>query len=315
MTEEETPDKHYTKVSSIDNLYLVDLNDFKDTKVLVTEKLDGTNARVGYDNGKLWCGGHNHILEIGEAHKYDGFGWGHYVKDTGLDTRLAEYAKAHALPDIALYGEFCGPKIQANPYKLEALNFYCFDIRSENRWLPWGEVVKICSALQVDLVPVELENEVLDTEWLEKIFRSPSTLNPSLQQREGVVVKAFDETERFQTGKRKIFKYRTKEEIKKKKRPKKVPSEAEKMFSHIKSLIDSYLNEERVAKALSHLREENAEVSFRSVIGALEKDIVKEALPEDKALFEEHSKEYQKALSKLFGSNAAFREMVNSFEG
>lgn len=299
----------YTKVSEIPNIEHIDLAEFESVEVLITEKLDGTSTRVGFQNGQAWCGGHRHILTIGDKHQYDGFDWGFYVQERKLDTISAEVAKQCGA-DFAMYGEFCGPKIQANPYKLEALDFFVFDMRTTGYWLGWDEVCEICKKYDISTVPVEYRGKELKRSKLEELFKAPSKLNPEMPQREGIVVKAIDERKRYKDGKRMIFKYRAVSERKPKKQ--KVLSQKEKSFRALVSVVDEYLTEGRVAKAISHLQEENGIIDFAPVIAELEQDILKEADPEHKTLFEEDLKLFAKAVSKIFGSNGDFRKMVLS---
>ena len=298
---------NYTKVSEIQNVTEQLIAEISEVKVIVTEKLDGTSTRVGYQDGQQWCGGHNHILTIGEKHQYDGFGWGLFVAETKLADKIEKIA-ARYNGNLALYGEFCGPKIQANPYKLTEYTFYVFDIRSEHRWLNWDQMSEITQELGLSTPPVEIYKKQVTKEQLDQLFGTPSTLNPQMKLREGVVIKSFDESLRFSDGRRMILKYRVKSERKFKKR--KPVSAATKKFQVLKSAVDEYLNEERVQKAISHLQEANSAINFRSVLDELEKDILKEADPKDKELFEADSKEYSKAISKLFGSNSVFRSFI-----
>ena len=130
-----------TKVSEMRSIAQIDLAEFDAVDVLVTEKLDGTSVRVGFTSGQAWCGGHNHILTVGEKHRYDGFGWGIYVSETGLIDKVTKHAEQRGA-DFAIYGEFCGPKIQKNLYRLDETELFVFDMRSQGKTLPWEQVVE-----------------------------------------------------------------------------------------------------------------------------------------------------------------------------
>jgi hypothetical protein len=299
--------QNYTKVSEIQNVTNDLLREIAEIDVIVTEKLDGTSARVGFQDRERWCGGHNHILTIGEKHQYDGFGWGIFVAEHRLAERIEELSVDFE-NDLALYGEFCGPKIQANPYKLPDYQFFVFDARSQGRWLSWDAMLLITKTLGLPTPPVEIFRDRVTKEQLEELYNAPSTLNPELQHREGIVVKAYDEEARFSDGRRMILKWRTYPE--RKPRKKKTPSPAAKHFQKVKNAVDEYMTEERVKKAASHLREENTEITFRSLLDELAKDILKEADSDHRELFDENAKDYMKAISKLFGSNSLFRSYV-----
>ena len=96
-----------------------------DIEWLWTEKLDGTNAGIQF--GDIF----GDPLLLGRTSKT--------IMSAPMIETLETFASNHdSLHDreITVYGELIGPKIQGNPYDLDAVKFVPFDIRNKhgNYW-------------------------------------------------------------------------------------------------------------------------------------------------------------------------------------
>jgi len=120
-----------------------------------TEKVDGTNIRVVFENGVISFGGRTDAADI------PGF------LLSRLESRFLPMAVAFAeLFDsgpVVLYGEGYGARIQ----KVGALyrpdvDFVLFDVRIGGLWLHRADVEDIAAKLGIDVVPVIGEGTLLD---------------------------------------------------------------------------------------------------------------------------------------------------------
>ena len=96
-------------------------NDNKDTKYEVTMKLDGTSFTGFQNNGEDGVCGRNWQLQMDEWNANNAL-VRMYV-DSKMQFALQAYGK-----NIAVQGEFMGPKIQANREGLTAYTLYVFDV-------------------------------------------------------------------------------------------------------------------------------------------------------------------------------------------
>lgn len=100
----------------------------KGLPVVITEKIDGTNACVIVENGEVvGCQSRNNLLahnNTGELTIYqDNMGFAQWV--------LRNKESLKDLGDGHHYGEWAGPGIQNNPHKLGAKRFFLFNT---GRW-------------------------------------------------------------------------------------------------------------------------------------------------------------------------------------
>lgn len=110
-----------------------------------TEKVDGTNIRLGYDDeGNFRIGGRTERAQI-PTFLLDA------LQDLDLGTRLHE---AVDTKNVCLYGEGYGAKIQKGGGNYRPDNgFVLFDVRIGNFWLLREDVEDIASQLGLDIVP------------------------------------------------------------------------------------------------------------------------------------------------------------------
>lgn len=126
----------------------------KDNAWIFTEKIDGTNIRIGWDGSRVFIGGRTDRAQIPAL----------------LLKRLQEILPAEELaktfPDIPdsfytsvfLYGEGFGAGIQkgGGKYLPDSVDFILFDVLVGKWWLNREGVESIAKALNVRVVPVRL---------------------------------------------------------------------------------------------------------------------------------------------------------------
>lgn len=116
----------------------------KNNKWVFTEKVDGTNVRVIYNNGALTFAGKtdNAQLHPGLLKKLQD------IFDEAKFRKLFDH-------DISLYGEGYGAKIQkgGGNYSSEQ-QFVLFDVKIDGIWLERHNVADIAYKLGIDIVPI-----------------------------------------------------------------------------------------------------------------------------------------------------------------
>lgn len=111
----------------------------------VTEKVDGTNIRVGLENGKRVVNGRTDNAQI-PATLY-----------AVLETLLPEEKIKAALPEcenLVLFGEGYGPKIQSGGNYSTEQSFCLFDVWVNGIWLEQENVQDVAGKLGVKFAPV-----------------------------------------------------------------------------------------------------------------------------------------------------------------
>ena len=111
-----------------------------------TEKVDGTNIRVMYQNGKITFGGKTDAAQMPAKLVQR-------LNDVFLP--LADLFGTIFTGDVCLYGEGYGAKIQkgGGNYRLDQ-DFVLFDVRAGEWWLQRCDVEDVASRLGIDVVPI-----------------------------------------------------------------------------------------------------------------------------------------------------------------
>ncbi len=170
-------------------------------KVNATEKLDGSSMTFIRFNGKSLVCSRNLILFEGSL-STDKINNKEpmlvYAKKYHVEQMLAEIEK-----NLALQGEFIGPKINGNCHSLEEYKFYIFRIKDidNNRWLGLDEMKDLINKLPgLEMVPIveTFENFNLS---LEDIQERANNLNSQINGKgeekpaEGLVICTAEHTE------------------------------------------------------------------------------------------------------------------------
>jgi tRNA-binding EMAP/Myf-like protein len=308
VVDAEVPAGSFKKVTEILNAFELDLEAFVGRDVVVMEKMDGSSHRVGYRQGLTWCGGHNRMHAVGATATDDGFGFGMFVKGTGIAMRVTEYCEQNGIIDLAVYGEFCGPKIQENFYQLDALAFYVFDIAIGEVWQDWDRVVAIAQELKLSVVPVDHLGP-FDLDKINAVVDQRSQFGEDTP-REGVVVK-FRQEGVFADGSRAIFKHKPeKRQERKSHRGALVLSAEELAFQSLRDAIADYVTGERAEHVVGHLQEAGTTIDFPTVVREMQLDILKEADPLHRTQFAAEAKDFRKIVGKLVGKSGECKRAI-----
>lgn len=149
----------------------------------VDEKIDGTNIRIFYQDGKVRFGGRTKDAQI-PCHLFD------YLQATFGDWNLSRVFPAREnepYPYVIIFGEGYGPRIQAGGgnYRHD-VGFIVFDVVVGHWWLKRESVMEVAHSLGVCMVPqfgIMTEDEVV--EFVKSKPLSKCSVNP--QMMEGVV--------------------------------------------------------------------------------------------------------------------------------
>jgi|19_taG_2_1085344.scaffolds.fasta_scaffold00092_44 RNA ligase (TIGR02306 family) len=187
-----------------------------DQKVAISEKVEGMNFSAGYcaQTGKTFVNQRNYSIEEieGKEHMF----W-RLVRESGLLDYIEKFALSNI--NIIIYGEFVGPGVQGNIYKLDKHRVYLFDVKINDNWqCPIGftrEVSKMAESAKVgttlEIVPL-LAIDVTLREWLDgKTIQEASDGRSMIHdtKREGIVIKPMLEQRNDELGGRLILKQRS----------------------------------------------------------------------------------------------------------
>lgn len=153
-----------------------------DELVIVTEKLHGTNSRIGIVDGQ-WMAGSHHVRR-GEG---DVLYWSPRKHAENL---VAALAKVHR--QVVLYGEILGSDVQSLDYGYKRHEgYYAFDLMVDGRYVDYPTFWDTCIEYEVPIVPQLYEGR-FNFDVIRTLSKGPTTLAAD-HLREGVVVKPFIE--------------------------------------------------------------------------------------------------------------------------
>ena len=173
-------------------------------EVVVTEKIHGTNCRIGIVEGE-WMAGSMGVRrkppETDEARK----GSTYWFPTTlpGVQTLLEELSKTHR--QAVLFGEVFGSSIQDLHYGQKgSLGFRAFDLFLDGKYADAGDFFTLCAAHGVETAPL-LYRGPYALETTRELSAGNTTLDGA-HIREGVVVRPVNERTNPKVG-RVILKY------------------------------------------------------------------------------------------------------------
>ncbi len=175
-------DSRFPEFTHVENLRnFPDLFD-DDEIVIVTEKLHGTNSRVGIIDGQRMAGSHR--IRRGEG---DALYWSPWSQP-GVEEMLTALAKHHK--QVVLYGEILGTDVQSLDYGYTGHEGYAaFDLIIDGRYTDYDAFFGICTEYSVPIVPL-LHQGHFDLSKVRELAKGPTTLNLNASHiREGVVVR------------------------------------------------------------------------------------------------------------------------------
>ena len=183
----------FDKYTDIDNIKNYNTVFTTDDRVIITEKIHGTNFRAGnlpvYSRTIIgwikkyllrkdyeFCyGSHNVQKKPFSRNK----GW--YGDD--VYGRIAKkYDLANVLPkDYILYGEIYGHKIQELTYGMDDIDLVVFDIKKNGKYLDFDEVVMFCRENKIPNVPI-----IYVGEFNQDILNQSTNCTSRLAQEKGI---------------------------------------------------------------------------------------------------------------------------------
>jgi hypothetical protein len=117
-----------------------------------TEKVDGTNVRLHYDGDSITAGGRTKDAQMPGHLIYALAQYNNPERWASVFT--ADGKPEEGQPDVTVYGEGYGPKIQNGGRYRSDVGFIVFDIRVGKWWLKREDVIEIAAKLGMDVVPV-----------------------------------------------------------------------------------------------------------------------------------------------------------------
>jgi RNA ligase (TIGR02306 family) len=164
------------------------------TSVRITEKIHGTNSRVGYvrDDGlEFMCGTHYRRVKPEDTHGRASLYW---TPLTGDMKKMLEDVRLYGMGDVIVFGEIYGNRISAMDYATPCGKGYrVFDISTNGDYLDWELVKAVCERFQIKTVPLLYEGP-FSPELVDKFISGPTTLadpekiRGKFKGREGVVI-------------------------------------------------------------------------------------------------------------------------------
>jgi RNA ligase (TIGR02306 family) len=156
-------------------------------EVVVSEKIHGTNARLGWVEGALLAGSHGLQRKRPEP---EALATNTYWFPATLEPvrSLLDELRQQGHPVAILYGEIYGSRVQSLHYgRRDGLGFAAFDLLVDEHYLNYDDFVALCDRHGVATVPI-LERGPFSLERIAELSRGQTTL-PDQHIREGVVVR------------------------------------------------------------------------------------------------------------------------------
>lgn len=210
------PNPNFARYTDIENIKNFP-NVFEDgERVVITEKIHGTNARYGmverhitglwsrlktllFGKWEFVVGSHN-VQLTAFTPKHAKF----YAED--VYTKIAKRYRLNELipPGYTLYGEIYGKGVQDLTYGLDDIDVAFFDLKKGERYLSLLELGEFCADRRLPLAPI-LYRGPWSPDLLGRLTDGASRLSQVEQIREGCVVRPEIEANHFRVG-RKILK-------------------------------------------------------------------------------------------------------------
>lgn len=165
--------------------------------VIISEKLEGQNYGVTSLEGEIVVNQRKHAIEPIEGKEHD---LHRITKELQLDKAVEDIRQRLGATQVTLRGEYLGPGVQKNLYKLQKNTVRLFDILVDGRYLSAWEVEERCERCEtIDKlwVPIIAADKTL-REWLAgrtivEASHGDSLFGPTI--REGIVIKPMVEQE------------------------------------------------------------------------------------------------------------------------
>jgi RNA ligase (TIGR02306 family) len=182
----ETPHPLFQKYTDIENLRNFPATLAEGEEVVVSEKIHGTNARIGYVEGTLVAGSHALQRKRPEPEEMATNTYWFPATLPSVMGLLDELREDHR--QVILYGEIYGARIQKLHYGLPgSLGFAAFDLYVDDKYVDHDEFKALCERHEVPMVPL-LERGPYSLDMIKRLSTGKTTLRDQ-HIREGVVIK------------------------------------------------------------------------------------------------------------------------------
>lgn len=168
------------------------------------EKIDGTNCNILYDG--------NNVSYLGHTDKTS---WNPEVENwinenfVNNDTFVQMCEQHFGEKTVYFHGELIGPKIQSNLYNLDDYKFIVFDIRINNTYLNYLDVVNIAITFGLDFAKCITSGNLNNcTEYIRR--RNHRSMVYDKREIEGIVIRPPQELLK-RNGERIIYKIKVKD--------------------------------------------------------------------------------------------------------
>ena len=178
----DTPHALFEKYTDIENLRNFPAEIEEGEPVVVTEKIHGTNGRVGWIQGELMAGSMEIRRKPSETSTY-WFPLNSIPSVKNLVTELGEQSQ-----QVILFGEIFGSRIQNLNYGLKnAIGFRAFDLLVDGKYLDYEGFVSTCDKYGVERVP-ELYRGPFNMGVIKELSKGNTVLANADHIKEGVVI-------------------------------------------------------------------------------------------------------------------------------
>jgi len=169
----------------------------KGDKIIITEKIHGTNARFAIINGQFFVGSHKVALREEKGNLF----W-EVARKYDIERILRERFSGE---DVILYGEIYGKKVQELDYgRSDSYGFVFYDIFTRDKFLDTMWLKRFWNYSGIRMVPILYEGGF--NELCLNHANGPTILGNEVHMREGIVIKSQIEENHPKIG-RKILKY------------------------------------------------------------------------------------------------------------
>ena len=241
--------QHLESLSKVPDIFL-------EPEVVCTEKIHGTNARVGWINGEERIGGRNqdHTKDEGDSGV---MGFVKYIRSLNVD-----WAGLFGTTNIIFYGEWHGSNIQKGIKYSDEKEFRVFDVRVNGLLRDWNDIVDLVEHSPFKLVPL-LYKGVPTLEKFDELVKVQSVVgkengfDDSENFHEGIVIKP-TKMKRAETGwvmaKYKHARWTERQSEKVKKDYKPLPGE-------VTAFVEEFVTDIRFDHIIDHLRDQGVEIN------------------------------------------------------
>lgn len=283
-------------------------------EVVCTEKIHGTNARVGLVDGVLRIGGRNQE-HTNDLQGDSVMGFVRWVRESGLEERLRKTFPADSA--VIFFGEWFGSNIQKGINYGKEKQFRVFDVKFNGKYSNWDDTVFLSQQVGLSTVPL-LYRGVPKMSIFEGLLDIQSNVAQELgvettnNLHEGIVIKPTNMVINDQTGEWMIAKYKP---ARWSERKSEQTGEKKVLPAESFAFVAEFVTETRLEHVLDHLRDAGVATddikATPHVIKEMSIDVHTEAQPEIQKLAEAEIE--WKSLSKLVAQRTSvlYREYLH----